>query len=349
MTDRRTILKAGAMLPFLFASTDEVLGQTASPASPFPYGQPIGQYPQPEFIRDALRLHFGSALQVKSKLFDGWDKDIVAYGMAPQPIGKDMLRAFYTAVFEEFPDFRLVDDVMLVAGDMGAHRYHALGTHTGGKSPTHAKIMFRGQTIYRVNSAGYIVWRNSNHDHGFRESQLDYFRQPSAAGPVRSWAPDPFAPSVSVVQLHTPATGMTEHSIRDIFAQMQNAFNQPRKRSDFWRNFSPSAAICGLNHDDPLKPMPLSALVERDQSLRAGLNRFKMWTEELIVCGDHVAHLYRLEGKHSGGAISGKPADGRDIVLREQAVYRFGSDNRIAEMWINHDRRLFEQQFGKGS
>ena len=87
MTDRRTILKAGAMLPFLFASTDEVLGQTASPASPFPYGQPIGQYPQPEFIRDALRLHFGSALQVKSKLFDGWDKDIVAYGMAPQPIG----------------------------------------------------------------------------------------------------------------------------------------------------------------------------------------------------------------------------------------------------------------------
>jgi ABC-type iron transport system FetAB ATPase subunit len=36
-------------------------------------------------------------------------------------------------------------------------------------------------------------------------------------------------------------------------------------------------------------------------------------------------------------------------VLREQAVYRFGSDNRIAEMWINHDRRLFEQQFGKGS
>ena len=79
-----------------------------------------------------MRLHFGSALQDKSKLFDGWDKDIVAYGMAPQPIGKDMLRAFYTAVFEEFPDFRLVDDVMLVAGDMGAHRYHALGTHTGG-------------------------------------------------------------------------------------------------------------------------------------------------------------------------------------------------------------------------
>ena len=74
-----------------------------------------------------------------------------------------------------------------------------------------------------------------------------------------------------------------------------------------------------------------------------------MLTEELIVCGDHVAHLYRLEGKHTGCAISGKPADERDIVLHEQAIYRIGSDNRIAAMWINHDRQLFEQQFGKAS
>ncbi|MDG1907104.1 MAG: nuclear transport factor 2 family protein [Arenicella sp.] len=158
----------------------------------YPYAKPVDEYPQPEFINDSLRLHFGSALLDRRNLFHGFDENLIAYGMAPDPIGREELIDFYSAVFDSFPDFRLVDDSLLIAGDMGAHRYHALGTLGGVGGADARQIMFRGQTIYRINKYGRVIWRISNHDHDFRESQIAYATNNRLEQGYRSWAPSVF-------------------------------------------------------------------------------------------------------------------------------------------------------------
>ena len=347
MFNRRSLLVtpfAALLAAPCAGSTEETLpNELAQPD--FPYGKPRGQYPQPEFIRDSLRLHFGSALKDKSNLFRGWDENIVAIGMAPSPIGKTQLKSFYSAVFREFPDFRLVDDALLVAGDMGAHRYHALGTHAGGDAPTGKQIMFRGQTIYRVNASGRVVWRHSNHDHNFREAQLAYDENIDDHRLARTWAPDPFEDEAGLAHAAALHDGLTERDIRSMIAEMTYEENHPELGLDVFRRYSEEAKVYGLIEGMPLQPSPLSKLRSRQGEWRNAAPNLKIEVKELIVCGNFAILSLDYSGDHSAEPINGKRADGDNFVLREQTIFRFDNNRKIVERWINHDQALFNRQF----
>ena len=318
------MLKAAAAFPLVYGTTGVLRARTPIDQAGFPYGKPVGQFPEPAFVRDALRLHFGSALSAKQNLFIGWDDAIIAHGMAPEPVGKETLKSFYTAVFTEFPDFRLVDDALLVAGDMGAHRYHALGTHLGGSNPTGKKIMFRGQTIYRVNEHGKVNWRISNHDHDFRESQLAY----NAGDPMRSWFPSSSpAMSAQIPRFHDQElVWLPEPNVRHRMAAFAAALDSS-DTGNAWRFYRSDAVIRGLSGDSALAECPLDKLKHRFNPIVASARSFRFYSNRLIVSGPYAIQQYSYwdEETESGPTGCG------------ETIYRFDPDYKIAEQWINHD------------
>ncbi len=345
--DRRSLIGAGCLVSMLPCAAGRARGDQAKSAAQFLNKTPRGKYPSPVFIRDAIQLHFGAALQDKRKLFEGWDDQIVAHGMAPNPVGKSDLISFYTAVFSEFPDFRLVDDTLLVAGDMAAHRYHALGTHSGGSSPTRAQIMFRGQTIYKLNSQGRVTWRVSNHDHQFREEQLQHFRSPGRRLSGRSWAPDPFAVSARELSQQSVKESERELAIRRKFAALDFQSSNALTRHEAWRHFAETTRVSGLDQEFPLGTKTIRDLRDRTQVWADALPDLNYQTLELIVCGDFVARSYIATGTHSNRDLYGRKASGKKIFLREQAVYQLDPSNLVVAMWINHDHNLLSQQFSE--
>lgn len=313
----------------------------------YPYAKPMGEYPQPEFIRDALRLHFGSAKTIKSNLFLGWDENIIAYGMAATPVDKQTLIEFYSAVFANFPDFTLVSDSLIVAGDMGAHRYHAMGTYMGGPDATNQKVMFRGQTIYRVNRSGRVIWRNSNHDHAFREAQITYSRDRSLGAVMRSYEPDPFHHHPGYTsKAVADAEDLDEFSVRKAVTELSTMASQANMTKAYWQLYRPDAKIHGLVPTKPLDEQPLAALQERQAELRRAIPDLAFATDELIVCGPYAIEQNNAWGHHTGGALYGHPANGKQLKLREQTIYRFDAHLRVAERWINHDCDFLMSQLG---
>ena len=312
------------------------------PMNEYPYEKPAGTYPQPEFITDSLRLHFGSALLDRRNLFVGFDENLIAYGMAPDPIGREELIDFYSAVFDSFPDFRLVDDSLLVAGDMGAHQYHALGTLGGVGGADARQIMFRGQTIYRINQYGRVIWRISNHDHGFRESQIAYATNNRLEKGLRSWVPSAFADQNRMLE---PPQGMlSEIVIRDKLSQLLVAASNTKQRDQYWDFYREDAQIHGLNVDHPLQTAGLNNLKDEYSVLWNAIPDLTYLAGQLIVCEDHAVQQWYATGHHTGGKLKAKSADGRKLILREQTIYRFDKDYQIIERWINHDHEYLQVQ-----
>jgi predicted ester cyclase len=351
--DRREFAQA-ALAASLLSLDSIALGARAVPAvagDGFPYGKPKGIYPDATFVRDALSLHFGGAKVDKTGLFTGWDDEIIAYGMAPEPVGKAVLRQFYTAVFTAFPDFTLVSDSLIVAGDMGAHRYHAMGTHLGGPNPTGARIMFRGQTVYRINAQGKVAWRVSNHDHGFRESQIAYAARRDHDSIARSWAPDPYGSDSGngdggFAGSFPPADPMLlpEARVRDTVAALMHAASTVTRSKDYWSFYRPDTVIHGLVASNALAPARLTELRAQYDGLWAAIPDLKYTTDELIVCGAYAIQQYSAIGRHSRSGRATESPNGRLIRLREQTVYRFDEQCRIAERWINHDTEFLSSQ-----
>jgi predicted ester cyclase len=352
MHSRREFTKL-ALAATLLSIDSSASGESSSPSNEsvtYPYAKPDGVYPQPIFIRDALSLHFGSAKADKTRLFIGWDDDIVAYGMAPGPVNKGTLQQFYLGVFTAFPDFTLVNDSMIVAGNMGAHRYHAMGTHSGGPNPTGKRIMFRGQTIYRVNPQGRVDFRVSNHDHDFRESQIAFAATESREKTARSWSPDPYAreeqygdPSKSFDPMRLP-----EGKLRETITALMQAASLGKRSSDYWSFYRFDAKIHGLVPANALEPRPVSQLKSEYGELWSAMPDLTYATNELIVCGPYAIQQNFAWGHHSGGSLGHKAADGRPIRLREQTIYRFDEDCKIAERWINHDAEYLAAQLLPG-
>ncbi len=349
MQSRRQIVKAGLAASLASLSEMGVASRNSTNAtatsSKFPYAIPVGMYPQPEFIRDALRLHFGSALKDKRNLFVGWDPKIVAHGMAPEPIGKGQLESFYTAVFSAFPDFRLVDDSLLVAGNMGAHRYHAMGTYSGGPDATGEKIMFRGQTIYRVNESGRVDWRISNHDHDFREAQIAFSNPTGPDVAKRSWGPDPYARyDAYTAKLSNPrAWNQSEEHIRSCIAEMTVAKSNS-ELTKYWSYYDDGAVIHGLDANNPLDSKSIAALQEVYRSMYEAVPEIQFVTDELIVCGPYAIQCWYASGHHKGAKYLGAAASGKLIHLREQTIYRFDENGKICARWINSDQAFIRNQ-----
>lgn len=355
MPDRRQFAQA-ALAASLLSLDSIALGDSAVPAETgdgFPYGKPKGIYPDATFVRDALSLHFGGAKLDKTGLFIGWDDQIIAYGMAPDPVGKAVLRQFYTAVFTAFPDFTLVNDSLLVAGDMGAHRYHAMGTHLGGPNPTGERIMFRGQTIYRINAQGKVAWRVSNHDHGFRESQIAYAAQRDHDSIARSWSPDPYGSDphsgddgIAGSSVSPDPMLLPEARVRETVAALMHAASTGTRSRDYWSFYRPDAVVHGLVPSNALEPRRLTELRVQYDELWSAIPDLTYATDELIVCGAYAIQQYSAWGRHSTGARGSESANGKLIRLREQTVYRFDEQCRIAERWINHDTAYLNSQLG---
>jgi hypothetical protein len=112
--------------------------------------------------------------------------DAIAHGMQgrPEPTRIADLHAHYALVMSspsqpgEDPDGGLVEDLVVVAGPMAAHRYHAT-LNVPGFPPDFAyydpalPLRLRGQTVFDYGAHdGQIRERWSNHDNKFRTGQL---------------------------------------------------------------------------------------------------------------------------------------------------------------------------------
>lgn len=105
-----------------------------------------------------------------------FDPAAKVFGLVPDRAGTiEDVRKHYRAVFFDLQNGTLVEDDRIVAGEMGAHRYHSMLTLNGTFDGVVAKdkpVTLRGQTFFRYGSDGRIVERWSNHDHAYRMGQL---------------------------------------------------------------------------------------------------------------------------------------------------------------------------------
>jgi predicted ester cyclase len=91
--------------------------------------------------------------------FEAYDDGVVLHGYPAELQGMDGLRAFHLALWEAFPDARLVVEDLLVDGDRAALRYRLSGTHRGlylGIAPTGLSFDVEGMTLLRI-AGGRVV------------------------------------------------------------------------------------------------------------------------------------------------------------------------------------------------
>lgn len=100
----------------------------------------------------------------------GWldihDAHVVAHGLAPEPLDREGIDGFYSALWSAFPDLRISIEDMVGEGEKVAWRLTVQGTHEGefrGISPTGAKVTFGAQYIFRFRD-GTVVERWTNFD-----------------------------------------------------------------------------------------------------------------------------------------------------------------------------------------
>jgi steroid delta-isomerase-like uncharacterized protein len=76
--------------------------------------------------------------------------DIELHGYAPEPLGRDEVRAFYGGIFAAFPGCQLAFHEVLVDGDAATIRFTLHGRHDGpflGVEPTGRRIAVPGITV----------------------------------------------------------------------------------------------------------------------------------------------------------------------------------------------------------
>jgi predicted ester cyclase len=91
---------------------------------------------------------------------------VVAYGIAPDPVGFDGVRAMYESIWAGMPDARIQIEDFLIDMDRLALRFVVTGTHTGpllGVPPTGRDIRLDGQTVAIVRD-GKILERRTTAD-----------------------------------------------------------------------------------------------------------------------------------------------------------------------------------------
>ena len=102
----------------------------------------------------------------RSGWLDMHDSDVVAEGLAPQPLDLDGLKAFYTGLWDAFPDLHITVEDMVGEGDKVAWRLNVTGTHKAefrGVPATGLEVSFGAQYIFEFRN-GKIVRRWTNFD-----------------------------------------------------------------------------------------------------------------------------------------------------------------------------------------
>lgn len=100
----------------------------------------------------------------------GWlgihDASVVAHGLAPEPLGLDGLKRFYSVLWDGFPDLHISVDDLVGEGEKVAWRLTVHGTHEAefrGVPATGTEVTFGAQYIFRFRD-GKIVERWTNFD-----------------------------------------------------------------------------------------------------------------------------------------------------------------------------------------
>jgi predicted ester cyclase len=99
----------------------------------------------------------------------------------------------------------------------------------------------------------------------------------------------------------------------------------------------------------PMGELDLKSLKALMIPLRAALAGFQMRRDLVIVDGDFAATRTTIRGKferdfHSPNGLV--PANGKPFELQFINVFRFDSDGKIADEWIQYDNLSFMTQLG---
>ena len=92
--------------------------------------------------------------------------EVQAHGLAPQPLDRDGIAAFYAVLWDAFPDLAITVEDMVGEGDRVAWRLSVRGTHQGsfrGIPPTGEVVDFGAHYIFRFRD-GAVVERWTNFD-----------------------------------------------------------------------------------------------------------------------------------------------------------------------------------------
>jgi steroid delta-isomerase-like uncharacterized protein len=102
----------------------------------------------------------------RSRWFDFHDESVKAHGLGPTALDKAGMKAFYTALWNGFPDLTIHVDDLVGEGDKVVWRITATGTHHGpfqGLPATGKPVKFGAHYTFRFEG-GKIVERWSTID-----------------------------------------------------------------------------------------------------------------------------------------------------------------------------------------
>lgn len=108
--------------------------------------------------------------------------------------------------------------------------------------------------------------------------------------------------------------------------------------------YAENAAVHGV----PPEFEPTLEGLRQYAAANAGLHELRWRTDDVIAEGDRVVLRGRFSATHSD-AVLGAPPTGKRVEWEMITIYRFGSDGRVAERWMQNDRIALLRQLGISS
>ena len=247
------------------------------------------------------------------------------YGLVEdRPATMEDVRLHYRAVFFELQNGTLIEDARVVAGDMGAHRYHSMLTLDGtfdGVVARDKPVLLRGQTFFRFDGAGRIAERWSNHDHAFRMRQLLGERGEREGAALAKVLNGP---------------GLGEQDVDGALQRFASVFSRgdaPELRDDsLFAMFHPEARVHGL----ACEPVGLGALQNHYRALWEAFPDLHMdFVGKPMSAWSMGAFKWRALGSQRK-PYAGRAATHRTVVnYSGELIARFDASAKIVELWLN--------------
>lgn len=248
---------------------------------------------------------------------------VLVHGLVPSgDVDYAGLRKFYAVLFGTFRGSVLVNDEMIVAGNMAAQRYHSLGRMTGefdGVQLDDKLVALRGQTFFRLDDQGRIAERWSNHDHGYR---MALTRGPAGAKEGERLARF----------LNGP--GLNEEEVYERLRRFQDAFNlienPERRESELLGLFAPVVKVHGIGS----KESGLAELHGYLRNLWIAMPDLILRHEAMLSTWSMGAARWRATGSRRA-AHQGQPGDWLPIKIGGEMILRYSGAGLIEEAWFN--------------
>jgi len=249
---------------------------------------------------------------------------------APDVIDIENYRGFAAAVRAAMPDFHVVPEVIVAAGDKVASCWTATGTQTGelvGIPPTGIQAQWTGVTIYRIDD-GKVVEAWWSKDMAGLLEQLGVMpatRETYTWGESSGLTGDPGDPETN--------KALVQRMIDDVMNQQNLAVIDELFAADYLMR-------------DPAWPGEMTGPEGFRQWAGAMLDPYfsesEIAIDDLIAEGDKVAVRWTWRATHTG-EFMGIPPTGRQITVAGISLHRF-ADGQFVESWVNYDSLGMMQQ-----